>query len=82
MPSGTYAPTPVDIRAVPAQITQELMRTRETWHWTDGPPPSPAIFKGHARDRISRVAVEISRNRSTHATRAPFRCRERQGDHY
>jgi len=24
------------------------MRTRETWHWTDGPPPSPAIFKGMA----------------------------------
>jgi len=22
------------------------MRTGETWHWTDGPPPSPAIFKG------------------------------------
>lgn len=22
------------------------MRTRKTWHWTDGPPPSPAIFKG------------------------------------
>jgi len=22
------------------------MRARETWHWTDGPPPSPAIFKG------------------------------------
>lgn len=31
-PSGTYAPTPVDIPAVPAQVTQELMRTRETWH--------------------------------------------------
>ena len=45
-PSGTYAPTPVDIPAVPAQVTQELMRTRETWHWTDGPPPSPTIFKG------------------------------------
>ncbi|SJM69958.1 hypothetical protein FM111_14480 [Brevundimonas diminuta 3F5N] len=44
-PSGTYALTPVDIPAVPAQVTQELMRTRETWHWTDGPPP-PAIFKG------------------------------------
>lgn len=31
-PSGTYAPTPVDIPAVPAQVTQGLMRTRETWH--------------------------------------------------
>lgn len=45
-PSDAHAPTPVDIPAVPAQVTQELMRTRETWHWTDGPPPSPAIFKG------------------------------------
>lgn len=45
-PSGAYAPTPVDIPAVPAQVTQELMRTRKTWHWTDGPPPSPATFKG------------------------------------
>ena len=38
-PSGTYAPTPSDIPAVPAQTTQTLMRTPETWHWTDGPPP-------------------------------------------
>lgn len=46
-PSGTYAPTPVDIPAVPAQITQDLMRTRETWHWTNGaPPPPPTTFKG------------------------------------
>lgn len=45
-PSGTYAPTPVDIPAVPAQVTQALMRTRETWHWTDKPPPSPTTFKG------------------------------------
>jgi hypothetical protein len=33
------------ILAIPAQVTQKLMRTRETWHWTDGPPPSPPIFK-------------------------------------
>jgi hypothetical protein len=39
-PSGAYAPTPVDIPAVPAQITQELFRTREAWRWTDGPLPS------------------------------------------
>ncbi len=43
-PSGTYAPTPVDIPAVPAQVTQGMMRTAETWHWTDGPPPT--TFKG------------------------------------
>lgn len=30
--SGVYAPTPVDIPAVPAQVTQGLMRTRKTWH--------------------------------------------------
>jgi len=45
-PPSTPRATPVDIPAVPAQVTQELMRTRETRHWTDGPPPSPAIFKG------------------------------------
>lgn len=42
--SGTYAPTPVDIPAVPAQVAQGMMRTQETWHWTDGPPPT--TFQG------------------------------------
>jgi hypothetical protein len=43
-PSGVSAPTPTDIPAVPAQVTQQLMRTAETWHWTAGPPPT--TFKG------------------------------------
>ncbi|VTO11284.1 hypothetical protein [Brevundimonas vancanneytii] len=37
----------------------KLMRTRETWHWTDGPPPSPTIFKGMpVIEWLSRPKVE------------------------
>lgn len=44
-PVSAYAPTPVDIPAVSAKVTQGLMRTRETWHWTDGPQPSSAAVQ-------------------------------------
>lgn len=44
-PSGTHAPTPISISAVPAQVAQGLMKKPETWHWPDGPPPPPT-FRG------------------------------------
>ena len=42
VPSGTDFPVPVGIPAVPGQAVQAMQRTPETWHWTDGPPPSKA----------------------------------------
>lgn len=40
VPSGTDFPVPSGIPAVPGQTIQAMQRTPETWHWTDGPPPS------------------------------------------
>ncbi len=42
VPSGTDFPVPSGIPAVPGQTIQAMQRTPETWHWTDGPPPSRA----------------------------------------
>ena len=42
VPSGTDYPVPTGIPAVPARAMQAAQRTPETWHWTDGPPPSRA----------------------------------------
>lgn len=42
VPSGTDFPVPTDIPAVPARTVQAMQRTPETWHWTDGPPPTRA----------------------------------------
>lgn len=42
VPSGTDAPVPTGIPAVPGRAMQAMQRTPETWHWTDGPPPSRA----------------------------------------
>lgn len=42
VPSGTDFPVPTDIPAVPARTVQTMQRTPETWHWTDGPPPTRA----------------------------------------
>lgn len=40
VPSGTDFAVPVGIPAAPRQTVQTMQRTPETWHWTDGPPPS------------------------------------------
>lgn len=40
-PSGTEAPVPMGIPAVPARTVQAMQRTPQTWHYTDGPPPTP-----------------------------------------
>lgn len=42
VPSGTDFPVPTGIPAVPGRTMQAMQRTPETWHWTDGPPPSKA----------------------------------------
>lgn len=42
VPSGTDAPVPTGIPAVPGRAMQAMQRTPETWHWTNGPPPSAA----------------------------------------
>ena len=42
VPSGTDFPVPTGIPAVPGRTMQVMQRTSETWHWTDGPPPSKA----------------------------------------
>ncbi|WP_312573085.1 hypothetical protein [Brevundimonas sp.] len=42
VPSGTDFPVPTGIPAIPGQTMQARQRTQETWHWTDGPPPSKA----------------------------------------
>ncbi|URI14854.1 hypothetical protein [Brevundimonas albigilva] len=40
--SDSSAEVPTNIPAVPAQRMQAMQRTAETYHWTDGPPPSKA----------------------------------------
>ena len=40
--SSSLDEVPTNIPAVPAQRMQGLQRTAETYHWTDGPPPSAA----------------------------------------
>lgn len=40
VPSGTDFPVPTGIPAVPGQTMQVMQRTQETWHWTEGAPPS------------------------------------------
>ena len=40
-PSGTSVEVPTNIPAVASQRMQAMQRTPETWHWTDGPPPTP-----------------------------------------
>lgn len=42
VPSGMNIPLPTGIPAVPGRAMQAMQRTSETWHWTDGPPPSRA----------------------------------------
>lgn len=39
--SSSAFEVPTNIPAVPAQTMQGMQRTPETYHWTDGPPPSP-----------------------------------------
>lgn len=40
VPSGTDFAVPLGIPAVPGQSLQAMQRTPETWHWTEGPPPT------------------------------------------
>jgi len=38
--SDSSTEVPTNIPAVPAPVIQAIQRTQQTYHWTDGPPPS------------------------------------------